>query len=70
MSKEKQDLKKDVKMFAQLYIATKVTGGNIQDLFNHETRVKLSSLAISGKSEVESRLIFFHASRQKCYLFK
>ena len=46
---EKQDLKKDVKKFAQLYIATQVKGGDIQDLFNHETITEPPFPAKSGE---------------------
>ena len=35
---EKKDLKTDVKMFAQLYIATQVRGGDMEELFSYETR--------------------------------
>jgi len=46
---EKKDLQKDVKLFAQLYISTQVRGGDIQELFNHETRKEPPALAKDGE---------------------
>ena len=37
-------------MFSQLYISTQVRGGDIQKLFNHETRKELQSLAKTGEN--------------------
>jgi len=46
---EKKQLKKDMKMFAQLYIATQVRGGDIQALFCYETRREPPSLSKNGE---------------------
>ena len=35
---EKKLMQNDVKLFAQLYIATQDGGGDIEELFKHETR--------------------------------
>ena len=47
LGKKKQDLKQDIKMFAQLYIASQVR--DMQELFNHETRKKPPSVAKAGE---------------------
>ena len=46
---ENKDLKKDVRMFAQLYIATQVRGGDMDELFSHETRSEPPALAKNGE---------------------
>ena len=45
---EKKQLQKDVTMFAQMYIATQVRGGDIDELFSHETRKEPPALAKEG----------------------
>ena len=46
-------------MFAQLYFITQKIGRDIQDLFNHETRKELPSLAKAGeiRGGVEAALL-------------
>ena len=40
---------KDVKMFSQLYIAAQVRNGDIDELFQHETRKHPPALAKDGQ---------------------
>ena len=46
---EKKQLKNDRKLFAQLYIVTQVRGGDIKELFTHETRKEPPSLSKEGE---------------------
>ena len=46
---EKQELKKCVQMFFQLYIASEVRRGDIRELFNRYTRKESPSLAKTGE---------------------
>ena len=47
---EKTELKRDTKLFAQLFIAAQVRGGDVQELFQHETmRREPPSLSKEGE---------------------
>ena len=46
---EKKELKRDRKLFAQLFITAQVRGGDVQELFQHETRREPPSLSKEGE---------------------
>ena len=45
----KKKLKKDVDLFSRLFISAKVRGGDVAEVFRHETRPEPPSLSHKGK---------------------
>ena len=53
-------MQNDVKLFAQLYIATQVRGGDIDELFKHETRNSPPSLSKNGEIRSGNKADLLH----------
>ena len=53
-------MKRDRKLFAQLFIAAKVRGGAVQELFQHETRRETPSLSKEGEIHSGNKADLLH----------
>ena len=57
---EKKMMQNDVKLFAQLYIATQVRGGDMDELFKHETRSSPPALSKNGEIRSGNKADLLH----------
>ena len=57
---KKKLMQNDVKLFALLYIATQVRGGDMNELFKHETRIILQCCPKMEKSDPGNKADLLH----------